>query len=81
MYMMFYIHACIQSGVWGGVELINGKQTFVTANVLPSYIDCSQEGRLPGCLVNTDTDRLDDQCRPGRHGIRSVLVLKLMFAS
>ena len=52
--------------MWGGVEIVSGEKTFVTANVLPSYIECSQEGRLPGCLL--DTDRPDDQCRGGRHG-------------
>ena len=62
--MLFFV----QSGVWGGVEIIDNKKMLVTANVLPSYVKCSQEGRLPGCLLNTDADRLDDQCRPGRHG-------------
>ena len=52
--------------MWGGVETINSEKTFVTANVLPSYVECSQEGRLPGCLLNTN--RPDDQCRAGRHG-------------
>ena len=50
------------------MELINNEKTFVTANVLPSYVECTQEGRLPGCLLNTDIDRLDDQCREGRRG-------------
>lgn len=52
--------------MWGGVETINSEKTFVTANVLPSYVECSQEGRLPGCLL--DTNRPDDQCRAGRYG-------------
>ena len=52
--------------MWGGVEIVNDEKTFVTANVLPSYVECSQEGRLPGCLL--DIGRLDDQCREGRHG-------------
>ena len=46
--------------------MINSEKTFVTANILPSYVECSQEGQLPGCLL--DTDRPDDQCRRGRHG-------------
>ena len=54
--------------MWGGIEVINNEKTFVTANVLPSYVDCHREGQLPGCLLNTDNDRLDDQCRKGRHG-------------
>ena len=66
IYIFFYATKLLQSGVWGGVETISDEKTFVTANVLPSYVECSQEGRLPGCLL--DTDRPDDQCRRGRHG-------------
>ena len=64
--------------MWGGVELINNKKTFVTANVLPSYVDCSQEGGLPGCLLDIDADRVNDQCREGRHGEFNALLELVM---
>ena len=39
---------------------------FVTARIPPSYQNCTQEGRLSGCLVMDDD--LDQQCNQGRTG-------------
>ena len=53
----------IQSNRYGGFD---SDGYFVTARIPPSYQNCTQEGRLPGCLVMDDD--LDQQCSQGRSG-------------
>jgi len=40
---------------------------FVTARMLPSHQNCTQEGKLSGCLVMDDD--LNQQCSEGRTGM------------
>ena len=59
--------SAMQEGIWGGVEEDeNGVRRLTTAPVRPGYVDCDQQGRLPGCLFEFDNP--DDQCRDGRQG-------------
>ncbi|XP_065897681.1 uncharacterized protein [Dysidea avara] len=53
----------IQSTRYGGFD---SDGYFVTARIPPSYQNCTQEGRLSGCLVMDDD--LDQQCNQGRTG-------------
>ena len=45
----------------------NGARKLVTARVQPGYINCTSQGRLPGCLFKFDDPGA--QCRTGRDGI------------
>ena len=53
----------MQSTRYGGFD---SDGYFVTARIPPSYQNCTQEGRLSGCLVMDDD--LDQQCNQGRTG-------------
>ena len=53
----------VQSDRYGGFD---SDGYFVTARIPPSYQNCTQEGRLSGCLVKDDD--LDQQCSQGRTG-------------
>ena len=55
-----------QEGIWGGVIMENGARRLVTARVQPGYVNCTAQGRLPGCLFQFDDP--DAQCRNGRQG-------------
>lgn len=57
---------CIQEGIWGGYDEVNGVRTLITARVLPGYVTCEPQGRLPGCLFKFDD--ISDQCSEGRTG-------------
>ena len=53
----------MQSDRYGGYDSDN---KFVTVPISPSYQNCTQEGNLPGCIVNVEM--LDQQCSQGRSG-------------
>ena len=44
----------------------NGTRRLITAPVQPGYVECDQQGRLPGCRFQFDNP--DEQCRDGRQG-------------
>ena len=44
----------------------NGARRLVTARVQPGYVNCTAQGRLPGCLFKFDDQ--EAQCRTGRRG-------------
>ena len=44
----------------------NGTRRLTTAPVQPGYVECDQQGRLPGCRFQFDNP--DEQCRDGRQG-------------
>ena len=52
-----------QSDRYGGFD---GDGNFLTAGIPPTYQNCTQEGRLSGCLVKDDN--LNEQCSQGRTG-------------
>ncbi|XP_065897673.1 uncharacterized protein [Dysidea avara] len=58
-----HIHIYIRNDRYGGFD---SDGYFVTARIPPSYQNCTQEGRLSGCLVKDDD--LDQQCSQGRTG-------------
>lgn len=45
----------------------DGERVLATARVLPGYLKCVRDGRLPGCLFQFDD--IDSQCSTGRKGI------------
>ena len=53
----------MQSDRYGGYDSNN---RFVTVPIPPSYQNCTQEGNLPGCIVNDEMP--DEQCSQGRTG-------------
>ena len=62
----------VQSDRYGGFD---DDGNFLTARIPLTYQDCTQEGRLSGCLVKDDD--LDQQCSQGRTGKQSQFVLSL----
>ena len=55
-----------QEGIWGGNLSKSGVRTLITARVQPGYVNCTRQGRLPGCLFMFDNGTA--QCREGREG-------------
>ena len=53
----------MQSDRYGGYD---SNKMFVTVPIPPSYQNCTQEGNLPGCIVNDEMP--DEQCSQGRTG-------------
>ena len=53
----------MQSDRYGGY---NHDNRFVTVPIPPSYQKCTQQGNLPGCIV--DDEMPYEQCSQGRIG-------------
>lgn len=67
--------ASLQEGIWGGTQEKDGERVLVTTRVLPGYLTCARDGRLPGCLFQFDD--VDSQCSSGRIGKCSILCIAI----
>ena len=63
------MYAKMQEGLYAWVsELESGKELTLVSGAPPSFLHCSRQGRLPGCLFRFDQMQVGQQCADGRTG-------------
>ena len=63
------MYAKMQEGFYAWVsELESSKELTHVSGAPPSFLHCSRQGRLPGCLFMFDQMQVDQQCADGRTG-------------
>ena len=63
MHVLTYCH--VQEGLYAWVDESDDELRLVTGTP-PSFLHCSRQGQLPGCLFMFD--QIDQQCADGRTG-------------
>ena len=61
----------MQDGLYARMSESGGKLSLVSG-APPSFLHCSRQGQLPGCLFMFD--QVDQQCADGRTGEQSLNV-------
>ena len=50
---------------------VSGRRQLITVRVQPGYLNCTPQGRLPGCKFKFDD--ANEQCTTGREGARTLI--------
>ena len=63
------MYAKMQEGLYAWVsELESGDELTLVSGAPPSFLHCSRQGRLPGCLFMFDQMQVGQQCADDRTG-------------